>query len=207
MLATAVSSALGLFDADAKTWDEFVEEYQRGGEAGVRGSEKREHEWCLQMVRSDWLLARLQGRTVEGQFKEYPRQHLLSIKSKPQGKWLWMALEGLYAMGLHERMEALGVSSEHDAWRARVREKMGLEQLSLRGVERQAEFARKHTPPPHYDKDGKEAPPDSGEQVKRIVLAGKVAPNCTGTIDARFADTIGALDGDGLRYGGPCSYS
>lgn len=191
---------------DAKTWDDFVEEYKRDGEPGVRGSEKREHQWGVQMVASDWLLARLQGRCEDGKLKRYPRQHLLSIAGRAEGKWLWMALTGLYAKGLKQRQEALCVASVHDRWRATVRETVGVQQLSLRGDEREAEFTRQHTPPPHLPEDGGlEAPPDSGEQVMRIVLEGKVAPNLAGAIDARWADRFGALDGDGLRYGGPCS--
>ena len=159
-------AALGLHDDDAKSWDAFVLWYERKGEAKVRGSEKREYQWGKQMVDSDWLLARLQGHDKDEKLKLYPRQHLLSIAGKAEGKWLWKVLAGFAAAGLKQRMEALCEDSGYDAWRLHAREE-GLRQLGLRGEEREAECTRHHLPPPHLpEDDGMRAPEDSVAQVK-----------------------------------------
>ena len=55
----------------------------------------------------------------------------------------------------------------------------------------------------HICLQGSSPQPVRPPQVKRIVREGKVAPNRAGAPDAGWADTIGAVDGDGLRYAGP----
>jgi len=159
---------------------------RRYGQAG----ESREHRWGLAVIASDHLLTRLLGYTREGKRRVYGRQHLLNINGREQGTWLTQAITGLHAKGLKERIDG-GVP-----WRERLHRAHG-NQLSLRGLEREALFHTMPAPTPHLPPDGgQQLPLDSWVRARRVVESGVAR---AGRRSVPTTDCLGAVDGDGIR--------